>query len=220
MQRLLFVALVTVVPVARAQGTFEGIVTYENTSPAGAKSSFDYIAKGSKVRIQTHDSTSGMGGMIMDQANNTMTVIIPRQKMYATSTMSQTDLSHHMDSTMRNSKVVKVGSEVIAGIPCDDYASTNAAGEKEGTACVAHGMGNWMMFGMNRGAMAQMSQAPGWSQLMSGGFFPLKFAGKDGETMVATKVQKTTVDASLLSPPADYKQFQMPAGMPMPGAKP
>jgi hypothetical protein len=111
-------------------------------------------------------------------------------------------------------KITKAGSEVIAGVPCDDYVGTDAKGEKQSTSCLAHGMGNFLQFDMNNPMMRQMaSRVSGLSGAMSGGGFPLKFAKGNGETtMLATKVEKKSLDASLFTVPADYHQ------MPVPGA--
>jgi hypothetical protein len=197
------------------QGSFEGIVTYQMTSQTGRPMTFNYVVKGNKVLFQPLDSTSTPGqfpAMIIDQDAKMRTMIMPSRKVYITSPMTD-NLPAGMDSSMRNAKIVKVGSETVAGVPCDDYTTTGGATKDSVTVCVAHGMGNFAMFslgGMN--FLAQLERhVQGLSSAASGGFFPLKWTGHNSN-MVATKVQRKTVDAAVFSPPPGYTQMQVPAG--------
>jgi hypothetical protein len=201
--------------VAHAQGSFEGVVTYQITTKNGTPMTLDYFAKGGKVRMQPHDTSSmgGMfGGMIIDMDAKTRTMIMPTRKMYMTRPIVDATISQHMDSSMRNTKLTKVGSEVVAGVPCDVYKSNAPGRQDSGTVCIAHGMGNFAMFGMGTplGEMEQRIQ--GLSAAASGGLFPLKWTGTN-DSMVATKVERKSLDAALFVPPAGYTQMQMPAGM-------
>jgi len=137
-------AAVLTTSVAHAQGSFEGVVTYQSAATSGPKA-FDYDAKGGKARIQPHDTSAsvGMAGVIMiiDSDNKTRTIIIPARKMYVTTPIE--DMAQHMDSSMRNAKFTKAGSEVVTGVHCDDYTVADPNADKGGTVCVAHGMGNF-----------------------------------------------------------------------------
>jgi Domain of unknown function (DUF4412) len=204
---------------ASAQGTFEGVVTYQ--MGAQQNQTFEYMAKGSKVRFSVNapagsGNGAGMmagGGMILDASAQTMTMIIPAAKMYMTQPIPQQHLS---DTAGRGGKITKVGSEVVAGIPCDDYRATDSQGHPKGMFCVAHGMGNFMSAMQSRGVMADLAaRMSGMSAAISGGFFPLKFVKEDGTTaMIATKVEKKSVDDSYFTVPADYRQMPVPAGAP------
>jgi hypothetical protein len=200
--------------VAHAQGSFEGVVTYQITTKNGTPMTIDYYAKGNKARWQPHDSSSTMGGMfgamIVDNDAKTRTMVIPSRQMYVTSPITD-KMSAHMDSSTRNTKLVKVGSETVAGVACDDYTVTDAAG-KTGTVCIAHGMGNFALMGMGSPLSQFEQRVRGLSDAASGGFFPLKWTG-DNDNLIATSVQRKSVDASLFAPPAGYAQMQMPAGM-------
>jgi hypothetical protein len=208
---------------ASAQGTFEGVVTYQ--MGAQQNSTFEYMAKGTKVRFNMNAMGGGNnsgaammagGGVILDASAQTMTMVVPQAKMYMTQPIPQ---NNAIDTAGRGSKVTKVGSEVIAGIPCDDYKATDAQGKSQGMFCVAHGMGNFMWAAQGHAsALSDMAaRVSGMSGAISGGFFPLKYVKEDGTTvMVATKVEKKSVDDSYFTIPADYHQMQMPAGMATP----
>jgi hypothetical protein len=213
MRWTLFLSGLLVAATAQAQGFFEGIVSYQVTGRNGRPMTFDYLVKGNKAMIQTHDSASAMfGAMIIDQDAKTRTMVVPSRKMYMT--MPMTDkMSARMDSSMHDAKIVKTGSETVAGVPCDDYTTSGGTAQDSGTVCIAHGMGNFAMMGLGSGGfMAQMEKhVQGFSSASSGGFFPLKWTSQR-DTMIATKVDRKSLDPSVFQPPAGYTQMQMPAG--------
>jgi hypothetical protein len=151
------------------------------------------------------------GAMIIDGDAKTRTTVIPSRQMYVTSPITD-KISAHMDSSTRNTKLAKVGSETVAGVACDDYTVTDSTTKTVGTLCVAHGMGNFAMMGMGSPLSHFEQRVRGLSDAASGGFFPLKMTG-DNDSMIATSVQRKSVDPSLFAPPAGYAQMQMPAGM-------
>jgi Domain of unknown function (DUF4412) len=200
--------------VAEAQGSFEGVVTYQMTTTNGKAMTFDYVSKGNKAMMQPHDSASspmGFGAIIIDQDAKTRTMVMPARKVYVTMPIND-NVAMHMDST-RTAKVVKVGSETVAGVACDDYTTSGSTGSDSGTVCIAHGMGNFALFGLGAtGFMTQLEQrVQGLSSAASGGFFPLKWTGANN-SMVALKVEQKRVDAAMFAPPAGYTQMQIPAG--------
>jgi hypothetical protein len=212
---ILVTAAVLTTSVAHAQGTFEGIVTYQNTATSGPKA-FDYYAKGGKVRLQPHDTSAsaGMGGgmmMIIDSDTRMRTIIMSARKMYVTTPLDD-NVAQRMDSSMRNAKFTKAGSEIVAGVPCDDYTVTDPNADKGGTVCVAHGMGNFAVIGMGSPFGRLEQEVQGLSAAAAGGFFPLKWTGAH-DSWVATKIDRKTLDASLFAAPPGYTQMQMPAGM-------
>jgi hypothetical protein len=212
MRRMAVLLSLVVASTAGAQGSFEGVVTYQMGNKGDT---WQYSSKGSKVRMDmSNPSMPGGVSAIMDMSAMTMTILMNQQHMYMTQAIPQT-------ATLPDSihgSVTKTGSEVVAGIPCDDYVGTDAKGAKSGTVCLAHGMGNFAQFGASNPLMRQYSsRVSGFSGAMSGGGFPLKIVKEDGQTtMIATKVEKKSLDASLFAVPAGYTQMQMPAGMPAP----
>lgn len=190
---------------------FEGVVTYQMGSNGD---SWLYQAKGSKVRIDMTSPKMPSGGMsaILDMGAMTTTVLMSTQHVYMTMPMPQ---NVPMSDSVHG-KITKTGSEVIAGVPCDDYVGTDAKGEKQGMACVARGMGNFLQYSSSNPIMRQWaSHMSGLNSALGNGGFPLKWVKSNGETtMLATKVERKSLDASLFSVPAGYTQMQMPAGMP------
>lgn len=211
MRRVAILSLI-VASTAGAQ-SFQGVVTYQLGKQG---ETMVYTGSGgSKVRVDVSDPQHmpGGGSMIWDTGANTMMMVMPTQKMYMTMNMGQ--MMANVPDTARG-KMTKVGSEVIAGVPCDDYKGTSNSGGEETTVCIAHGMGNFLWFGGNNPMMARMqSRVSGLSSAVAGGGFPLKVVKSDGTTeMLATKVEKRSVDPSLFAPPAGFTQMQLPAGMP------
>jgi hypothetical protein len=210
---LALAAVVATPVVAGAQGFFEGIVTYQVSGRTGRTTTFDYYVKGNKAMFQSRDSGMTLfGSMIIDQDTKTRTMVVPSRKMYMTSPITD-KMSARMDSSMHNAKLVKTGSETVAGVPCDDYTTVGGTANDSGTVCIAHGMGNFALMGMGSGGMmAEMAKhVQGFSDASSGGFFPLKWTSQR-DSMVATKVEKKSLDPSLFQPPAGYTQMQLPAG--------
>jgi hypothetical protein len=213
MRRMAVLLSLVVASTAGAQGSFEGVVTYQMGNKGDT---WQYSSKGSKVRMDmSNPSMPGGVSAIMDMSAMTMTILMNQQHMYMTQAIPQTATT--LPDSIHGS-VTKTGSEVVAGIPCDDYVGTDAKGAKSGTVCLAHGMGNFAQFGASNPLMRQYSsRVSGFSGAMSGGGFPLKIVKEDGQTtMIATKVEKKSLDASLFAVPAGYTQMQMPAGMLVP----
>ncbi len=188
---------------------FEGIVTY---SMGASGQGFQYMSKGNKVRFQSDDPRMAGAGMIIDGGAQTMTIMMPQQKMAMTRPIPPFNKAT-MDTV--HGKATKVGSETVAGVPCDDYEGTDSKGQKTGTICLARGMGTWMMAVQMNPMMQSMKQRiSGFSDAIAGGAFPLKFTKSDGTVdMIATKVEKKPMDDGLFTVPADYKTMQMPGGM-------
>jgi hypothetical protein len=199
---------------------FEGVVTYDmGTGANGKNSTWEYMAKGNKVRFQTDDPRTAGMGMIMDMNARTITMIMTPQKMYMTQPIPQ---YNNPAADTVHGKITKVGSETIAGVPCDDYQGTDAQGQKKTLVCIAHGMGNFVMGNGNNGMFKSMaSHIEGFSAAFGGGGFPLKVVNENGQvTMLATKVERKSLDDAMFTPPADFKQMQLPAGMAVPGGPP
>lgn len=201
---------IVVASTAGAQG-FEGTVTYQMGKQ---NETMTYSAKGGKIRMDMNDPhMPGGAAMLWDTGTSQAMMLMPAQKMYITMDMGKA--MANVPDTLGHGKFTKIGSEVVAGIPCDDYQGTDAKGVKQGTYCIAHGMGNFMWFGGSNPVMKRMSaRVSGLSDATAGGGFPLKITNAAGETdMIALKVEKKSMDASLFTPPAGYTQMQMPAGM-------
>ncbi len=216
-------AAVAAPALAAAQGSFEGTVTYQVNNDNGKAQTMEYAVKGSKVRFNMSGESTGMmagGGGIYDTQTGTMTTVIPQMKAYMTMNLgdaaSGSKMAAHMDSAMSHYKVTKTGTETVAGTSCDDYDVVDTKTNDHSFACVAHGMGNWMMMGkgnMGRGGFGTSFQSQQLADLFKDGFFPLKMGkykgGKPDVQMVATKIERKSMDASEFAPPPGYKEMNM-----------
>jgi len=212
-------AICIAAPVLVAQGSFEGVVIYQS-GDQDKPQTMTYSEKGDKVRMDMGDRSATGQPMtgLYDMSTSTMTMIMPQMKGYMTMNLGDTraKMQQKMDSTMQTQKVTKVGSETIAGVPCDDYQATDTKTGKQSFVCVAHGMGNWFMLGGagGRGALGPSPLSGGpFADMFKDGFFPLKMGeienGKPRVQMVATSVERKTLDPSLFVVPPDYKQINM-----------
>lgn len=212
MRRVAMIASFVLASTAGAQGSFEGTVTYQMGTPTSGET-MQYSAKDGKVRMDMASAHMPAGGMaaIFDMSGMTITMLMNQRRMYTTMPIPQ---NTSVPDSARG-KFVKIGSEVVAGVPCDDYQGQDSKGQKEMTFCLAHGMGTFAQYNMNNPMMrAWATHVQGISGALSNGGFPLKIVKSNGETeMLATKVEKKSLDASMFSVPAGYTQMQMPAGM-------
>ncbi len=216
----------------RAQGTFEGVVTYRATMAGAPASEMKYYQKGSKMRQE-----ATMGGRssasIMNTASGETIVLMPEMKQYMV--MNLNDMAKQMPPGAQRApdlskmKVTATGRrETIAGTPCEHYLFADASTPGAGTTdiCGAAGMG--FMGGANKGMGAMPSTAgfagaanPQLAALARRGFFPLKMTttGPDGSTMTwqVTRIERRALDASLFAPPAGWTRMTMPMMPGMPG---
>jgi hypothetical protein len=217
---LALVALCTVPATAQ----FEGSVSYV----VGAKQTpMTQTYKGGMVRTD-FSGARGSGAMIMDMNTRTMKMVMPEQKMYMSMDLNAEKMEGQ--GPRKPPKITDTGkTETIAGKECNIYRFAKEEGKPDTMEmCVAKGMGYFMVgrspMGRGQGDEADMSELSANPELMKmyrDGFFPLRISKIDGAnlktTMLATKIEAKSVDASLFQVPADYQEMKMPAGMgPMP----
>jgi Domain of unknown function (DUF4412) len=183
------------------QGAFEGAVTYQLTDTAGKTITMVYQAKGSKIRM---DMSGGEGmdaaspALIYDESNRMVTAMIVQAHVYVATSMDS------LNKPTGGKPVVKPtgAHETVAGVPCEDYLVTKDT--RRETICAAHGMGNFLLPGAGAGMGFETLMLPN-------GFFPLKVSaavtGRPRVEMVATAVERKTVDPSIFAVPPDYKRL-------------
>ncbi len=206
---------------APAAAQFEGSVSYV----VGAKQTpMTQTYKSGMVRTD-FAGARGSGAMIMDMNTRTMKMVMPEQKMYMSMDLNQK--MEGMDHGPRKPpKITDTGkTETIAGKECSIYRFAKEEGKPDTMEmCVAKGMGFFMAARspMGRGGdddadMSALSANPELMKVYKDGFFPLRISKIDGanlkNTMLATKIEAKSVDASLFQVPADYTEMKMPAGM-------
>ncbi|MDX2110675.1 MAG: DUF4412 domain-containing protein [Verrucomicrobiota bacterium] len=205
---------------------FEGKVDYSVTD-GKEKNAIKYAIKGDKLRLEV-DATSkhgkdAMGSVIFDTKAEMMTILMPSESMYmemSTKQMMQ-QARPGRPTDEKEAELKKTGkTEVICGYTCDEYL-IESKGDTS-SIYVTDKLGTFM-FGSN----PMGGQAPkNWERALGGkSLFPLKVvtrnkANKETFTMVATKVEKGNLPASLFEPPSGFTKFEMPSIPGMPGGFP
>jgi hypothetical protein len=215
---------ITAAPAA-AQVSFEGVITFAMLKDGGgAPDTMIQTSKGNLVKIEVISGSTGKGGGgVYDLEKHTMMIVMPERKMYMTMTMKP------MDSLVANAmgkiELTKLGrTETVAGVSCDVYhaKSTDKNGEvKEGEGCFAKGVG--LVFGniFAQGDRKAMQDVPAAIRdLAKHDMHMVKMVslkdGKPSRTLVAVKIGRHAVDASVFQAPAGYTEMKIPAGMQMP----
>ncbi|HET9868948.1 MAG TPA: DUF4412 domain-containing protein [bacterium] len=201
-------------------GQFEGEVDYHVTMGNGDQSDMTYLLKDGKARMEMTMKGHHMVDII-DLPDNKMYMLMPDQKMYMSSDIPKPDKK---TTDKAGAKIKKTGkTKTILGYKTDEWVAES----QHGTTSVwgAKGIGYFIM-GKGPGGKAPDSS---WAdELRQGGFFPLEVdskGDKHGMTMVATKVEPKSLDASLFTVPSGYKDMSdmmknmgnmpgMPSGMP------
>ncbi len=210
-----------------AAQAFEGVVTWQMGSK---QETMTQAYKGNMVR--TEMGRAGREGvMLIDGGARTMTMVMPNEKMYMVMSLDRPGMQGGQpDAHDAPPKITATGkTETIAGYTCEVYRYAEEAGKPETMEmCVAKGLGYFMMgaggggmMGRGRDPMAGVAGAasnPEYVKLYKDGFFPLRMTriegGKSELMMLATSIEKKSLDANAFKVPAGYQEMKMPAGMP------
>lgn len=207
-------------PAALFAAPFEGKINLKMTTEGKAQEML-YSVKGDKLRIDM-PGIPAMGGAILDLGKKEMTMIMPEQQMYMTTSMSE-----GKDAPARQDDAVKVENtgqtEKILGYLATKYLAS--AKDSTTEIWLAEGLGVFAsmpsqgggggLFGRKKAAAS--SQA--WESALAGKeLFPLRVItkdkkGKESFRMEATAVDKTPVPASSFAPPEGYQKLDMGAMM-------
>lgn len=208
--------LVLAAPSALAQG-FEGALTIRMQAERGME--MQQLIKGDKVRTEM-GARGQEGVMIMDGGAQTMTMIMPSEKMYMVMDL-KAGPGRPAQRQGETPKITKVGtSETIAGRTCDNFL---VGDEQDMEVCAAKGLGFYMSGRNPMGGRSPMGRVPDFHQeaIMreyKDGFFPLRITrvagGKREVMMEVTRIEPRPLDAALFAVPAGYQQMNMPGGMP------
>jgi hypothetical protein len=205
-------ATLTIIPrgPAPAQGTFEGVVTFQMSSGRAGPQTVQYSAKDGKARMDM--SAGGMNMyIIFNPTANTMDMVIPDRQMYME--QSTAAAAARADSARDASRISWTGNkETIAGYECEHATITDDRGQTV-DVCLARELGAFLavggggMGGRGRGAGGN----GGWEGHI-GAAFPLKVTVNGQVELLATSIQKKTLDASLFVVPDGYNKMMMPMG--------
>lgn len=207
---------------------FEGVVVMKMDTDEQKGMEMTFSLKGTKSRVETKipGAPEAQGIMLMDMDAGRMITLVPQQKMYMTMDLKgiagESEAAGKPGEGEKFPKLTPTGRrETIAGHECEHWL----IGDKQDIdMCVAKGIGYFGMGGQpGEGSfrnlifspkmLAEAAAHPEWVRLLKGGAFPLKIsmAGDDkrGMTMEATRIEKKSLDDSLFSVPAGYKEFNM-----------
>lgn len=201
---------------------FEGKVKFTMTTE-GKGQDVQYSIKGDKFRIDM-PALKGMGGSIIDLGKKEMTMIMPEQQMYMTTSMAE-GKDGQPAKPADDVKIEKTSqTEKILGYLATKYLATSkdsttemwlAEGLGMFAAVPNAGSGGGGLFGRKKAAAPSAS----WESALAGKeLFPLRIVSKDKKgkesfRMEATAVDKTTVPDSVFLPPEGYQKFDMAAMM-------
>ncbi|MEO7038853.1 MAG: DUF4412 domain-containing protein [Gemmatimonadaceae bacterium] len=194
-----------------AQG-FDGIIQFVSYEDGSKPDTMTQITKGSKIRFEGLGKEGG--AMIMD--GNTRLILVPDRKMYMNlppelgSKVAADEMSKHRGVATKTGKV-----ENIAGVPCEDwhYKGTDEDGKpEEGDACLAKGVG-FMINRLSGGMAGHFFSAGGqaFGDALKNGAGVMKVIANGKLSLVAVKVQATSVPDAMFVPPAGYTKMSMPS---------
>jgi len=170
---------------------FEGTVTF--TTDRGT--TLYYAIRGGMARMTV--SGEGVVAMIIDPKRRLVTFVLHTGRKYIERPMP--------DTTARDSvTLTDTGKgEVVAGVQCETWHVS--APKTAYDVCAASGMGGFFP-PMRSSTDAQ----PAWAQQMRNDFFPLKVTDGAGKVLLlATKIERKTLDPSLFVVPAGYTKMEM-----------
>ncbi len=193
---------------ATAQGTFEGVVTFQMHAGPDGQQTMQYSVKGDKVRMDV--SARGMQMFaLFDGATKTMDMVIPMRQMYME--RSAADAQAMVDSAVAASKIHWTGrKETIAGYECEHATFTDQKGQAT-DVCLAKGLGTFVPMGGGPGGRGRGAMSGGWESRI-GQQFPLKVVQDGNVELLVTSVEKKPLDDSLFTIPAGYQKMEMPMG--------
>lgn len=212
----LFAGLLAAMPAipftAGAQGTFEGVVTFQVSAGQSGAQTMQYSVKGNKVRMDI--SAGGMNMFTLyDGSTRTIDMVVPMRQMYME--RSADDMPAAADSAAANAKISWTGKkETIAGYECEHATITDDQGQAT-DVCLAKGLGSFVSMGGGMGGRGGrgrgMTMGSGWEGHI-GQMFPLKVMRGNQVEMEATSIEKKTLDASLFTIPDGFNKMSMPMG--------
>ncbi len=182
---------------------FEGEVDYNVTLSDGTQSTMNYFLKDKKARLEMTMKGHHVVD-VMDLKGKKIYMLMPEQKMYMTSDIPDTS----SNQAKAGGKLTKTdNTKTILGKTATEYDYVSEKGSMS-SIWGASGMG---FFLMGKGPGSSGGEAA-WAQAAKqSGLFPLEVDSKTSKgsmSMVATKIDEKTLDDSLFTVPADYKDMK------------
>ena len=183
--------------------TFEGVVEFTVTGDQGTMPMI-YMMKGDNVRVEMEGRPGMKAAFLIDAKENKSVMLMEQMKMYM-----EMPAPPAADSGKPKPEITKTGkTQKILGYNCQQFLIKD--GELQSEVWVTKELGTFQMFKM--GSRERNSNAEAWQKMVgSEGGFPLLATTKEGDTqtskMVATKIEKKSLDDALFKIPEGFKQF-------------
>jgi hypothetical protein len=184
----------------RAQ-SFEGVVEYTVTTEEGTMP-MTYMSKGDNVRVEMEGRPGMKAVILMDTKANKSTMLMEQMKMYM-----EMPSAPSTDEETTKPEITKTGkTRKILGYDCQEYIVKE--GDEVTDVWVTKDLGKFQMFRM--GGPGAKKEADEWQKIIgSENGFPLLATTKNGDDqvskMVATKVDKKSLDNALFQIPEGFK---------------
>lgn len=228
----LFTALALLSPLVTSAADFEGTIKLKMTAERGQSLPMSLSMKGGLTRMDMQaDETQT--SMIMDPAKQTVTILMPEQRMYMVHAIPQHAMAGAQDKADDTTVEKTSVREKILGYDTTKYIAKSKGETTE--IWITEELGTFAGLGAG-GGMGGPGQAPGkgrgaqaWEKAFKGKqAFPLRVItrgknGKEDFRMETTAVEKKSLPDSLFQPPAGFQKLDMGGmmrGMGMPGAMP
>lgn len=199
---VIFAALCTAtLPSVLWAQTFEGVVEYSVTTGEGTMP-MTYMMKGNNVRVEMEGRPGMKAVFLIDAKKNKSIMLMEKMKMYM-----EMPAVPPGDSDEPKPEITKTGkTQKILGYECQQFLVKE--GDNESEVWVTKELGKFQMFEM--GGPQGKSNEEAWQKMIgSEGGFPLLATTKEGDEqlskMVATKVEKKSLDDALFKIPDGYK---------------
>ncbi|MCG3205375.1 MAG: hypothetical protein KCHDKBKB_02095 [Elusimicrobia bacterium] len=206
MRRWMTFILLVALPVFLRAAAFEGNIDYEIREGTNKPLKLMYQVKGNRVRMNVEGKKNENAAILFYPSEKMTITLVPDQKMAMKHKLPDAPAT----KPAKSSKVEFVDTgrkDTVAGQKCSIYTFKDES--TEGEACNAEGLGTFFMGGTNQpGTKASPSL---WEKnAAEKGLFPLRVISrnlKSGQsmTMVATKIEKKSLPASLFEIPSDYQ---------------
>lgn len=215
-------------PLALSAAPFEGKVSMAMTDPRGQSMPMTMSIKSGKTRIDVEAQGHSMS-MIMDQAKDSMTMLIHERQMYMVQPMPKPPAATGKEESNGSDVTIeKTGEhEKILGYDATKYIAKSKDATTE--LWMTDQLGTFMGFGggggnpFGGGRPQKTPALEAWQDAFRGKeMFPLRVIssssdGKRSMKMEVTAIDKATLDDSAFTAPSDYHDMaEMMRGMGMP----
>lgn len=207
---LFLAAAAATLPATAHAADFEGKIRMKMTEPRGGARNLDYSIKPGLVRADIAIGDGQNMSTIMNSTKKEVVVLMPGQKMYFTSTLSDVAdaAAEHAGSLEKTGETTE-----ILGYDCTKYIARDKGTTTEIWA--TDELGTFAGFSAANPMGRKKSAGPGWEQALKGGnFFPLRVVtlnkkGAEQFRMEAVSIDKGAQPDSLFEVPAGYQAFNL-----------